>query len=155
VLGLFLGNQFSDAERADLDFFPFPEIDPANARDSVEAPIDGFLLSKKAKNVDGAKDLLKFLATPKAEDLYLKSDPNNVASNTGRDPSGYTPRKKKAAELIPGAKHISQFLDRDTRPDFASTVMIPAIQQFIANPKDVDGLTKNIESQKKTIFASE
>ena len=45
-------------------------------------------------------------------------------------------------------------MDRDTRPDFASTVMIPALQDFIRNPDDVDGLTKQIEDQKKTIFAS-
>ncbi len=47
---------------------------------------------------------------------------------------------------------ISQFLDRDTRPDFASTVMIPALQQFYKTPDDIDGLTKSIEEQKKTIF---
>jgi multiple sugar transport system substrate-binding protein len=46
-------------------------------------------------------------------------------------------------------------MDRDTRPDFASTVMIPAIQQFLNNPNDVDTIVKNIEAQKKTIFASE
>ena len=51
-------------------------------------------------------------------------------------------------------KQISQFLDRDTRPDFASTVMIPALQQFIKNPNDIDGLVNSIESQKKSIFTS-
>jgi multiple sugar transport system substrate-binding protein len=155
VLGLFLGNQFSDTERADLDFFLFPEIDPAHGQTAIEAPIDGFLMTAKAKNKEGAKDLLKFLATPKAEDLYLKTDPNNVASNTGADTSGYSPLQKKAAEAIAGAKSISQFLDRDTRPDFASTVMIPAIQRFINAPKDIDALLKDIEAQKKNIFASE
>jgi hypothetical protein len=55
-------------------------------------------------------------------------------------------------ELISGAKQISQFLDRDTRPDFASTVMIPALQDFIKNPDDIDGLCSSIEQQKKTIF---
>ena len=58
-------------------------------------------------------------------------------------------------ELVSGAKHISQFMDRDTRPDFASTVMIPSIQQFLNNPNDIDNLTKSIEAQKKTIFASD
>jgi multiple sugar transport system substrate-binding protein len=57
-------------------------------------------------------------------------------------------------EFVGGAKQISQFLDRDTRPDFASTVMIPALQQFIKSPNDIDGLTKSIESQKKSIFTS-
>jgi multiple sugar transport system substrate-binding protein len=43
-------------------------------------------------------------------------------------------------------------MDRDTRPDFASTVMIPALQQFLNNPNDVDGLVKSIQKQKKSIF---
>ena len=45
-------------------------------------------------------------------------------------------------------------MDRDTRPDFASTVMIPAIQSFIKNPKDIDSLLTSIEAQKKSIFGS-
>ena len=49
-------------------------------------------------------------------------------------------------------KNIAQFLDRDTRPDFASTVVIPAFQDFIKTPDDIDGLTKSLEEQKKTIF---
>jgi multiple sugar transport system substrate-binding protein len=120
----------------------------------VEAPIDGFMISAKAKNVDGAKRLLKYLASAEAQNLYLKSDPNNVATNNKADTSGYNALQKKAAELVGGAKHISQFLDRDTRPDFASTVMIPSLQTFLTNPKDVDGLVKQIEGQKKTIFTS-
>ena len=28
--------------------------------------------------------------------------------------------------------------------------MIPALQDFIKNPKDIDGLTKSIEEQKKS-----
>ena len=51
-------------------------------------------------------------------------------------------------------KSIAQFMDRDTRPDFASTVMIPAIQSFLKNPKDIDGLVNGIEKQKQSIFAS-
>jgi multiple sugar transport system substrate-binding protein len=62
--------------------------------------------------------------------------------------------QKKAVDLIGSAAHISQFLDRDTRPDFASTVMIPSLQEFIRKPDDVAGLTTKIENQKKTIFTS-
>jgi multiple sugar transport system substrate-binding protein len=32
--------------------------------------------------------------------------------------------------------------------------MIPAIQQFIKNPKDIDGLVNSIEKQKQSIFSS-
>ncbi|WBB60710.1 ABC transporter substrate-binding protein [Streptomyces sp. WMMC500] len=154
VLGLpHPGQQFSEADREDLDFFPFPEISPEHGQDAVEAPIDGFLMSSKVKNEEGAQELLKFLATPAAEDAYLKSDPNNVAVHSGADTSSYSTLQKKAAELVSNAKQISQFLDRDTRPDFASTVMIKALQDFIDDPDDIDGLLKGIEGQKKTIFA--
>jgi multiple sugar transport system substrate-binding protein len=153
TLGMFVGQQFPEgAERDDLDFFPFPEIDPAVGSDVVEAPIDGFMMAARPRNEDGAKELLKYLGTAKAEDTYLKSDPNNIGAHNDADKSGYNALQKKGEELVSGAKSISQFLDRDTRPDFASTVMIPSLQEFIKNPNDVDGLTKSIESQKKSIF---
>jgi multiple sugar transport system substrate-binding protein len=60
----------------------------------------------------------------------------------------------KAAKLIGSAKHIAQYMDRDTRPDFASTVMIPALQSFLNNPNDVNGLTSSIQKQKVAIFGS-
>jgi multiple sugar transport system substrate-binding protein len=148
------GQQFPENERADIDFFAFPEIDPQYGQDAVEAPIDGFLIAKKAKNVEAGKALLTFLGTPGAEDIYLAGDPNNVAVNDGADTSKYTPLQKKSAELVSGAKQISQFMDRDTRPDFAQTVMIKALQDFIGNPNDVDGLVNRIERQKKEIFSS-
>jgi multiple sugar transport system substrate-binding protein len=153
LLGMFVGQQFQGAAKDDLDFFAFPEIDSAVGTDTVEAPIDGFMLSKKLKNEEGAKKLLEYLAGTEAVETYLKSDPNNIAANTKADTSGYNALQKKAVDLIGSAKHISQFLDRDTRPDFASTVMIPSLQTFIRNPNDVDGLTKKIEDQKKSIFA--
>jgi len=66
----------------------------------------------------------------------------------------YTATQKKSAALVAGSKHIAQFLDRDTRPDFASTVMIPAIQQFLNNPNDVNSLCSSIQKQKVAIFGS-
>jgi len=152
VLGSFVGQQFEGEALKDLDFFPFPEINSEHGQDAVEAPIDGFMLSKDPKNEEAAKALLEYLGGAEAQETYLKSDPNNVATNNQADTSNYNALQKKSNELISGAKQISQFLDRDTRPDFASTVMIPALQQFIKAPDDIDGLTKNIEQQKKTIF---
>ncbi|WP_238006084.1 ABC transporter substrate-binding protein [Dactylosporangium sp. AC04546] len=154
VGGTFVGEQFPGAELDDLDFFAFPEINPQFGRDSVEAPIDGFMLAAKPKNRSGALDLLKYLASGPAELAYLKSNPTNIAANGKADTGGYNALQKKSQQLVSSAKHISQFLDRDTRPDFASQVMIGALQTFINKPDDVDGLLKSIEAQKKTIFTS-
>ncbi|MDT7708224.1 MAG: multiple sugar transport system substrate-binding protein [Pseudonocardiales bacterium] len=155
ILGMFLGQQFTPgADLDDLDFFGFPEIDTTVGTDAVEAPIDGFMMAARPKNEAAAKKFLGYLATGPAENTYLESDSTVIGTNSSADTAKYTKLQKKAVEYISSAKSISQFMDRDTRPDFASTVMIPAIQQFIGDPNDIDGLTKSIESQKKSIFTS-
>ncbi|MFI6490311.1 ABC transporter substrate-binding protein [Streptomyces sp. NPDC050564] len=155
LLGMFVGQQFTNAaDREDLDFFPFPEIDPSYGQDTVEAPTDGFMLSKAPKNHAGAVKLLEYLGTPAAEQIYLKSDPNVVAASTKADTSSYSAMQKKGYDLISGAKNLTQYMDRDSRPDFTSTVMQPALQKFVRDPKGVDSLLSSIERQKKTIFAS-
>ena len=123
---------------------------------TVEAPIDGFVLPAKAKNKTGGKDLLKYIGTPDAENTYLKSDPTNIAINSSADTSGYTALQKAAVDLTAKAKHVSQYLDRDTRPDFAQTVIIKAFQSFIDkhSASDIDALCSSIEDQKKSIFAT-
>ncbi|MDA8434784.1 MAG: ABC transporter substrate-binding protein [Actinomycetales bacterium] len=155
LLGMFVGQQFPEGpDRDDLDFFPFPQIEASYGIDTVEAPIDGFMLSKSTQNVDGGKALLEYLGSPDAQNIYLASDPNNVGTNNGTDTSKYNALQKKAAELVGAAKHITQFLDRDTRPDFASTVMIPSLQKFIAKPTDIDAILESVEQQKQAIFTS-
>jgi multiple sugar transport system substrate-binding protein len=152
LLGSFVGQQFPEADVADLDFFPFPEINPEFGTDTIDAPIDGFMMAPDPKNKEGALALLAFLGTAEAQNIYLKTDPNVVGAAEDVDTSGYTPLQQKSAELIGASKNIAQFLDRDTRPDFASPVVIPAIQEFLKNPKDVDGITKSMQQQAKSIF---
>ncbi|MDH6572603.1 multiple sugar transport system substrate-binding protein [Streptomyces sp. SAI-117] len=155
VLGTFVAQQFSNkADLDDLDFFAFPEINAAFGQDTVEAPADGFMVSKAPKNKAGVTKLLEFLGTAEAEQIYLKSDTSVVAASNKADTSSYTPLQKKAYEMITGAKSLTQFMDRDSRPDFTSTVMQPSLQKFLQNPKGVDGVLSSIERQKKTIFAA-
>ncbi|MFG3205629.1 ABC transporter substrate-binding protein [Streptomyces sp. NPDC048192] len=156
LLGSFVGQQFTNkADLDDLDFFAFPEINPAYGQDTVEAPTDGFMVSKSPKNHDGVVKLMEFLGTPEAEATYLKADNSVVAASSKADTSSYTALQKKAYTMISGAKSLTQFMDRDSRPDFTSTVMQPGLQKFLQNPKGVDSLLSSIERQKKTIFASQ
>ena len=102
LLGMFVGQQFSEADREDLDFFAFPEIDSDVGADTLDAPIDGFMLSKDPENEEGAKALLEFLAGPEAQNTYLANDPNNIATNDKADTSAYSALQKKAVELVVG-----------------------------------------------------
>jgi len=155
VLGAFVAQQFTKgAEQDDLDFFTFPEVDSTIGTDAIEAPIDGYMMSKRPKNADGAKKLLTYLGSTEAQGLAVKADPSVIATNDKADQSAYTALQKKSVEYVKSAKSIAQFLDRDTRPDFASTVMIPSLQAFIKTPDDIDGLVKKIQQQKLSIFTS-
>lgn len=155
LLGSFVGQQATKAsDHADLDFFAYPAINPKHGQDSIDAPIDGFLMSRKAKNQDGAKQLLEYLGSAAAANTYLKTDANDVGANKHASTAHYNALQKKSAKLIGNTKHIAQYMDRDTRPDFASTVMIPSLQKFLNNPNDVNGLVKSIQKQKKAIFGS-
>ena len=154
LLGSFVAQQFAANEQDDIDFFTFPEVDSTIGADAIDAPIDGFMMAKKPKNEAGAKALLGYLATGPAEDIYLKSDSSVVGVSSAADTTGYTGLQKKSAEFVASAKSIAQFMDRDTRPDFASTVMIPAIQDFLKTPTDISGLVTKIQQQKVSIFGS-
>ncbi|MFF5189504.1 ABC transporter substrate-binding protein [Streptomyces sp. NPDC000345] len=155
LLGSFVAQQFTNkADLDDLDFFAFPEINPEFGQDTVEAPTDGFMVSKSPKNKEGVAKLLEYLGTPEAESIYLKADSSVVAASSKADTSSYTALQKKAYDMISGAKSLTQFMDRDSRPDFTSTVMQPALQKFVRDPKGIDSLLTSIERQKKTIFAS-
>ncbi len=153
LLGSFVGQQFKGDVYDDLDFFPFPEINPEFGTDSIDAPIDGLMMSKNPKNPEGAKALLAYAGTGAAQDIYLKTDPNDVAAAEDASTTNYNALQKKAAELIKNTKNIAQFLDRDTRPDFASPVVIPALQSFLKD-QDTNAVTKSLAEQAKTIFST-
>ncbi len=121
--GMFTSQQFQTAGQADLDdldFFPYPDFGTQfDAEKALDAPIDGFMLSKAPKNLDAAKAFLEYLAQPATQVTWVTADKSNIAASKDADVSGYSPLQKKAAEVIGAAQRITQFLDRDTNPEFA------------------------------------
>jgi multiple sugar transport system substrate-binding protein len=151
LLGTFVVDAIPNVD--DLDFFTFPELDSSIGADALDAPIDGFCLSAGAENVEGGKEFLAFLGTAEAQDAgNNNADAPMISANEGASTDTYTELQKKSVEVVSAAANIAQFLDRDTRADFASTVMIPSLQTFLQNPDDIDGVTKSIQEQKVSIF---
>jgi multiple sugar transport system substrate-binding protein len=146
---------YADANLTDLDFFPFPAINPQWGQDYMDAPTDGFMLPAKAKNKDAAKKILEYLGTGEAESTFLKTDHWDVGLANGLVAPTYNDIQKKSVQAISSCKAVSQFMDRDTVPDMA-TAMIKLIQGFIDNPAagNVQSLQKSAEDQAKTIFTA-
>ncbi len=152
LLGSFVTSEFTDpAILEDMDFFPYPEI-ATEGREAVEAPIDGFMLSKRGGENQAARDLLAYIGTAAGQEAYFSEDPSNIMTASDADTSVYSPFTQKLAGVINDAKNISQFFDRDALPAMANNVMIPALQSFI---KDGTIDTASLETQAKQLYASE
>lgn len=154
LLGNFIVETFDpDTQQdiiADIDFFPFPEIEPAHAQDAIEAPIDGFMMAASPENEEAAKALLAGLGQKEAGEAYAAVNTGYVAANSEADTSGYTPLQKKAAELIASSTQISQFMDRDTDPDFAANVLGVALADFLTDPSQIDTILGTVQEQAQT-----
>jgi multiple sugar transport system substrate-binding protein len=152
-LGTFAGQQATDpADHDDLDFFPFPTFGTEfDSELGIDAPIDGFMLTAKsptlAADLDASKAFLEYLASGEAQVTFLVANPNSVAAGNDADTSGYSPFQKKSAEIIAGSGAIAQFLDRDTRPDFAGpNGMQGFLQNWLSDPEqDTDAFLKGIQ----------
>jgi hypothetical protein len=152
LLGTFVVDAIADTQD-DLDFFTFPALDDSIGSDALDAPIDGYCLAAGGPNQAGGKEMLKFLGTAEAADAAnAGADAPMIAANANASTEPYSDLQKKSAEVVGAAANIAQFLDRDTNSDFASTVMIPSIQEFLKNPSDIDGITASIQQQKESIF---
>ncbi len=153
TLGTFIGQQFPADEQDDLDFFVWPELNPEFGTGTVEAPIDGFLMAKSPKNEEAAKELLFHFGTAAAQEAYLSQDPSAVAAANTVDSSGYTPLQLKVLEAVSNAPEVTQFLDRDSSPEFASNVAGPYFADFLADPSSIDGILEDMQAQAEVIFA--
>ena len=84
--------------QGDIDFFPFPSINSKWGQDSIDAPIDGYMLSKKPKNLDGAKKLVGFFGTAQAINIYNPLNPGNLAVNMHANKSVLQPAAEEGSE---------------------------------------------------------
>jgi len=148
-----VGPQLAKANLPDLDFFAFPQITPENPTDSaIDAPIDGFLMSKKVKNKAGGAALLEYLGSAAAEQAFLKPNPSDIGTATNYNQSTYTPLQKSSVQIIKSTKNIAQFLDRDTRPDFAYPICQNAMNDFLNKPSSGKSICSKLEAQAQQIF---
>ena len=153
TIGNFVGQQFPEGDLSDLDFFPWPEMNPEFGTDTIEAPIDGWMMAKEPKNPDAAKELLFHFGTPAAQEAYLAEDPSSVAASLDVDSSIYNSLQLKALEAVSAAPTVTQFLDRDTSPEFASNVAGQAFADFISDPSSIDAILEDMQAQAEAIFA--
>ena len=155
LLGTFVVDGVPTEAQEDLDFFTFPELDPAIGSDALDAPIDGFCVAEGAQDIEAGKAFAAWLGTAEAADAAnSNASAPFIAANEGASTETYGELQKKSAEVVQNAASIAQFLDRDTNADLANTVITVALQDFIKNPDDIDAITTSIQEQAASILGT-
>jgi multiple sugar transport system substrate-binding protein len=156
LLGLFMSSVFSatkvQADIDDLDFFPYPNLGTQyDAEAALDAPIDTWQIAAKSPNLtaehDAALAYLEFWSKGSTQGIFFEHQPGFIPTAKDADTSKYSALQKKAVEVVGSAKRITQFLDRDTRSDFAGPQgMQGFLQKFLGDPsQDLAALQKTIQ----------
>lgn len=151
---LLMGNFFlpsvPDKFRDDIGFFPFPVINPDIPR-YEDAPTDILVIPKHAPHSEQARHFLRFMAE--------EENQSDLASALGMIP----PYKmatlsddehiRQGFSLLNSAEAVSQFFDRDTRPEFAA-LALPIFVEFMKQPERIDMTLVRLEHARREVWSS-
>ncbi len=150
LMGQFIQDVVSEEEvKEDLDFFRFPIID-ASVPVAEETPTDGFMIPKNAPNPEAAKEFMHYLATERSQ-WFFADELNRIAANKNIDHEKYGPLVQKGLQMINRSDKVTQFYDRDTKPDMADKAM-DQIVKFMTNTDQIDQIVQAMEAQRKKVF---
>ncbi|MGD0863399.1 MAG: ABC transporter substrate-binding protein [Candidatus Limnocylindrales bacterium] len=137
-LGLFMTGEVATVDKtavADIDFFPFPFLGNSyDAEKALDAPIDVWMVSAKSPTLQAdlanAKAYMAFWAEGATQVMMYKANNGFIPTANDADTSQYDVLTQKAVTIVSAAQKITQFMDRDTRPDFAGA---NGMQSFLLN----------------------
>lgn len=152
IIGNFVSDTFANEDLEDLDFFPFPVMNDDHGLDTVEAPIDVWSVVAEPENSAAAKELVAYFGTALAQETYLTNAPGLQAPNAKVDSAKvHNTLAQKSAAIVQGAANVTQFLDRDTEPAFASEAG-QAFADFYADPSQVDDILAGLEEKAQELL---
>lgn len=139
---MLIGTFFADAAPKDalddIDFFRFPVID-SKIPLAEEAPTDGYFASARTGRREQVFDLMRYLATAEAQEIYIKGSSGTVLPCNPAAKDAGTALVAKGRKHIQEAVEITQFFNRDSS-DALQPTADTALTKFIARPKDVGGI---------------
>ena len=146
IMGSFTSGLYTNkADYNDLALIPFPVINPAYGTDSIDAPIDGVLMSNTAtQNLAGSEALMEFIASTTFSATMQAISPGLYSNKNSAVPAD--PFIQSQVKLVQSTKHVAQFFDRDSRPDFAYPIFSDAIQKFLTGG-DPKAIASNLAQQ--------
>jgi alpha-glucoside transport system substrate-binding protein len=131
----------------DYNFFPFPDIDPANTG-AIEGAGDLFGMFHDTPE---AKSLIKYLVTAPAQDIWVKAGGALSANKNATDyPDNIA---KRSAALLTDAK-IFAFDASDLMPSAMNSAFWQAILDYAKDHSKLDSILANLDKVQKDAYAA-
>ncbi|GAB1483647.1 extracellular solute-binding protein [Treponema sp.] len=142
IMGSWKEQGFTMEDEKDFSFFPFPII-KHGVPSCVLGPIDGVVIPKGAKNIEGAKEVLRFLVGKEAQETMSRGS-GGLAPAPMVAPS--TPTKLRIQDLVNSAETWAFNYDLDTKPE-ASLIGLSLFVDFLRFPHHADALLEAAQKQ--------
>ena len=131
-----------------IDYFQFPEI-TAGMPMAEEAPADAFFIPAGAKNKEGARKFLAFIAHPNTQTNWNKAIhqlPPNSKASVGDDKF-----IQEGFAVVSNAAGLAQFYDRDAPAAMASEGM-KGFQEFMLDPSKLDAILERLDAVQADVY---
>ncbi|MGP4006001.1 ABC transporter substrate-binding protein [Streptomyces sp. 4N124] len=153
---MLIGTFFADAAPKDalddIDFFRFPVID-SKVPLAEEAPTDGCFASARTGRREQVSDLLSYVATAEAQEIYIKGSSGTVLPCHPDAKDAGTALVKKGRKHVEEAAEITQFFNRDSS-DALQPTADNALTKFLAKPKDIGSILTDWQRDAEKIWTA-
>lgn len=150
LIGTFFADAAPKGALDDIDFFRFPVIDPKVPL-AEEAPTDGYFASARTGRREQVADLLSYLATAEAQEIYIKGSSGTTLPCHPDAKDAGTALVKKGRKHVAEAAEITQFFNRDSS-DALQPTADTALTKFMAKPKSVGGILTDWQREAQKIW---
>jgi alpha-glucoside transport system substrate-binding protein len=122
------------------DFFPFPDIDPANSGVTGGGDLFGMF-----NDTPQAESMIQYLLTPEAQEIWVKRG-GFISANKNVSPDAYPDEvSKRSAEILANAKTF-RFDGGDLMPSAMGKAFFQAIVKFVQNQGDLDNILAELDT---------
>ncbi|MBL8965540.1 MAG: extracellular solute-binding protein, partial [Spirochaetaceae bacterium] len=135
-------------EDEDYGFFPFPAVDPGT-EDCALGPVDGVVIPRLAKNPEGAKRALRYLAEAVPQEAMSRGS-GALAPSAAVPPSFYTGIRRQVREVVAAAPRWAFNYDLAAPPE-ASAIGLDLFASFLQFPGQYRALLERAEERTKAL----
>ena len=134
----------------DYDFFPFPAMADGVA-DAVVGPVDGFVISANAENVEGAEAFLGYMMSSADVQAAWTSTFGALSANVNVDPASYNDVMQRAFSTVASAEVFAFNYDLATPPPVAE-VGLSMFARFMDDPSAYEAILAETQTAAADAF---